>query len=76
MRVERVYRFPLLAVLPCCACVRVFLFLDVVLDVIFVFAGCSCSPCAVVAVLKSFNMVVVCFTEPVTKKDVVCDPEV
>ena len=37
---------------------------DVVLEMIWVFVGWSCRPCAAVAVVRSSSMVVVCFSEP------------
>ena len=41
---------------------------DFVLEMIFVFLGCRCRPCAAVAVVKSSSMVVVCFSEPLMRR--------
>ena len=41
---------------------------DVVLEMIWVFVGWSCGPCAVVAVVRSSSMVVVCFSEPLMRR--------
>ena len=45
-------------------CFRIVFFLcfDAVLEMIFVFVACSCGPCAVVAVVRSSGMVVVCLS--------------
>ena len=37
---------------------------SVVLEMIWVFVEWSCKPCAVVAVVRLSDMVVVCFSEP------------
>ena len=46
----------------------VFWVFDVVLEMIFVFAMCSGRPCAVVAVVRSSCMVVVCSSEWLMKR--------
>ena len=61
--------------IPCTATVLPLPRIDVVLEIIWVFAGWSCGPCAVVTVVRSSSMVVV-RQQAADEKNVVCNSEV
>ena len=69
----KVFDFLLLAVESRCSSLEtatalLVLCFNVVLEMIFVFVTWSCWPCAVVAVVRSSSMVVVCFIELLMRK--------
>ena len=62
--------------IPCTATVFLVLGFDVVLEIFSFFVGCSCRPCAVVAVVRSSSMVIVCLSESLMRNMSSCELEI